>query len=184
MIKPILAAGAAGFVFLHAFANSWVELERWTHKTALIPAYETALKKLNLETIPTPMMPEPPPTPRQMVREETELMGINTSIIFALIDIESRWDSTAVSEKGAIGLMQVMPMHLKFCGLKTKAELFDPLKNIRCGLAVWKELQTKHQDLYTILRGYNCGAAGISNRCEKTVKYIHEFNKALLSEVG
>lgn len=185
MTKTILAAGMIGFLFFHAFCNGYVELERWSKEHAVTPVYQAAVKKLGLQAIP-PLIPAPPPkTLRQIIREEAEEQKLNPAVAFAIVDIESRWEPTAVSEAGALGLMQVMPQHAKsFCGLASKSELLIPEKNAHCGIKVFNELRTKHSDLYTVLRIYNCGYAAVSGRCKKAEEYIQKFNKALMSETN
>ena len=43
------------------------------------------------------------------VRRYASHYGVPAELVAALIDVESRWNSHAVSSKGALGLMQLMP---------------------------------------------------------------------------
>jgi soluble lytic murein transglycosylase-like protein len=50
-----------------------------------------------------------PAVAEQFVRQYAAHYRVPPELIAALIDVESRWDPQAVSDKGAMGLMQLMP---------------------------------------------------------------------------
>ncbi|GFR34887.1 hypothetical protein TCEA9_06990 [Thermobrachium celere] len=60
-------------------------------------------------------------------------------LVFAVIKVESNFDKNAVSNKGAVGLMQIKPSTAEYISnlLKDdsfdKSKLFDPDLNIRYG---------------------------------------------------
>ena len=76
---------------------------------------------------------------RKHLREASSAHGIDYELLQALIATESGFDSAAVSPKGAIGLMQVMPATAQRYGYagdrKTSLaqRLADPRTNIRAG---------------------------------------------------
>jgi soluble lytic murein transglycosylase-like protein len=43
------------------------------------------------------------------VRHYTSYYGVPVELVAALIDVESRWNPRAISSKGALGLMQLIP---------------------------------------------------------------------------
>lgn len=47
---------------------------------------------------------------RHIAREAAEKHNIDPKIFFSLIELESKWNCSAVSEKGAIGIAQVIPI--------------------------------------------------------------------------
>ena len=77
------------------------------------------------------------------------------SLVKAIIRVESDFNRRALSRKGAVGLMQVMPYTAPRVGL-TEADLWHPAKNILAGtrlLAVL--LRYYHCDLVSALVAYN-----------------------------
>jgi hypothetical protein len=95
----------------------------------------------------------------QFVSEAALRFGIPTSWIDAVIQMESRGVARAVSPKGAIGLMQIMPD--TWSGLRSRyglgADPFDPHDNILAGTAYLRELHDRYGAL-GFIAAYNSGA--------------------------
>jgi Transglycosylase SLT domain len=91
---------------------------------------------------------------RRIARE----VGIAPRLALSMAKVESRFDHKAVSPKGAIGVLQVMP-HVAWEGYDVPAErLFDPEVNIRIGLTVMKSLlQRFDHNVDLSLAAYNAG---------------------------
>lgn len=105
-----------------------------------------------------------------MVEREALLAGINPSLTRALAENESRFNPDAVSAKGAIGVMQVMPFNAKACGLGVK-ELFDAEPNIKCGVKLFKEELERHAfNPDRAVQSYN-GGPGCVNRCKESMEH-------------
>jgi soluble lytic murein transglycosylase-like protein len=80
-------------------------------------------------------------------------------LVMALIDVESRFDRWAVSNAGAVGLMQVMPFWPEKLGLH-QYELVHVAPNIRMGCAILRFYLTyEHNDVRRALARYN-GSVG------------------------
>ncbi|MCP5109621.1 MAG: lytic transglycosylase domain-containing protein, partial [bacterium] len=58
--------------------------------------------------------------------------GIERELVYAVIEVESAWNPRAVSSKGAVGLMQLMPETAAEFGVRDR---FDPADNVRGGVA-------------------------------------------------
>jgi soluble lytic murein transglycosylase-like protein len=58
--------------------------------------------------------------------------GVDRELVYAVIEVESAWNPRAVSAKGAVGLMQLMPETAAEFGVRDR---FDPADNIRGGVA-------------------------------------------------
>jgi soluble lytic murein transglycosylase len=56
--------------------------------------------------------------------------NVPSELIAAFIDVEARWNPRAVSNKGAVGLMQLMPATARRFGAR---DPFDPEQNIAAG---------------------------------------------------
>jgi soluble lytic murein transglycosylase-like protein len=99
------------------------------------------------------------PTPLDIIIErEAAINDLDASLIRAIIKVESDWKSDAVSHKNARGLMQVMPEHLKYFGLKSVDELHDDEKNIMAGTRLLREELDRFGNEVDALRAYNCGS--------------------------
>ncbi len=81
-------------------------------------------------------------------------------LILAVISVESSFDPTAESNRGAKGLMQVLTrVHAdKFVPFGGVAAAFDPLANMRVGAQILKEYMARDGTVETALKGY-VGAA-------------------------
>ena len=112
---------------------------------------------------------------------------IPVPFILAVVRGESFFDPRAISAKGAIGLMQVMPSTAADYGLKPD-DLLDPDKNIDVGTHYLLDLYTQMQDPYLTLAAYYCGSGGVDREnytlrqdCDDYVHYIHTHLKKILA---
>ena len=87
--------------------------------------------------------------------------GLNPSLVAAVAHVESRFDSRAVSHRGARGLMQLMPATGQRLGVRP-AELFDPEKNLDAGARYLRQLADRFgDDLSLVLAAYNAGEGAV-----------------------
>ena len=90
--------------------------------------------------------------------------NINKSLLYAIMHAESRFISSAISYKGAKGLMQVMPSVAKDLALKaniknfTEEKLHEPKINIKLAGVMIADLQQKFNKPYLSIAAYNAGA--------------------------
>lgn len=85
--------------------------------------------------------------------------GVSPSLVKAVIENESSYNSRAVSPKGAEGLMQLMPTTAASLGVD---DSFDPEKNVRGGVRYLRELLGKYQwDYSKALAAYNAGPKNV-----------------------
>jgi len=94
-----------------------------------------------------------------IVRKIAQKHGIEADLIHAIIRAESNYDSFAISEKGAMGLMQLMPDTAKTYGVNN---FYDPEENIEGGTKFLKDL-IKLFDGKTklVLAAYNAGQEAV-----------------------
>jgi soluble lytic murein transglycosylase len=92
---------------------------------------------------------------RAMVRHYAAHYNVPQELIAGLIDAESAWNLLAVSDKGALGLMQLMPETARHFGARNP---FDPEQNIAAGTRyVTMLMQEFHGDLRLVAAAYNAG---------------------------
>ncbi len=107
------------------------------------------------------------------IRAAAERHDLEVSLVLAVIHVESRFDSFAVSRVGAIGLMQILPSTgaelaaregLDWRGARS---LFDPFLNVRLGTAYLKQLTERYGNVPTALAAYNWGPGRIDKRLRR-----------------
>ena len=105
---------------------------------------------------------------RKAVRAASDKHDIDYELLQALIATESGFDAGAVSPKGAVGLMQVMPATAQRYGVSGDArrpveqKLTDPRTNIRTGTRYLRDLIRMFPgQLELALAAYNAGEGAV-----------------------
>jgi soluble lytic murein transglycosylase-like protein len=90
-----------------------------------------------------------------VISEAAKRTGLSSSLLKALIHVESYFNPRAVSKKGAMGLMQIMPENLQLLNIN---DPFDPWENIMGGAAYLKAMLERFSGrLPLALAAYNAG---------------------------
>jgi soluble lytic murein transglycosylase-like protein len=93
--------------------------------------------------------------------------GLDPALVKAVVAVESAFDPGAVSAKGAVGLMQVLPATGARYGVAGDApsmarKLLDPATNLRVGTRYLKDLLARFaHDIPLALAAYNAGEATV-----------------------
>jgi soluble lytic murein transglycosylase-like protein len=91
----------------------------------------------------------------RLLHGEARHAKIAPELVLAVIEVESRFDRYAISNSGALGLMQIMPFWLEEIG-QPKDNLFRMRTNLRFGCTILKYyLDQEHGDIYKALGRYN-----------------------------
>ncbi len=101
-----------------------------------------------------------------------EKYNVDDELIRAMIQVESGWNTEAVSNKGAQGLMQLMPRTAAMLGVSNP---FDPAQNIEGGVRYISDLTDKYRgDIEKALAAYNAGPARVDsgNIPEVSKRYV------------
>jgi soluble lytic murein transglycosylase-like protein len=97
----------------------------------------------------------PPQAINQLVEETANRFQVDPQLVHAIIKVESQYDPNAVSSKGAMGLMQLIPKTAKRFGVENP---FNPKENIEGGVGYLKHLLNLYGgDLSLSLAAYNAG---------------------------
>lgn len=114
------------------------------------------------------------------INEYSFKYGLDPDLIRAVIKVESNYNPKAVSPKGAIGLMQLMPSTAKLMGVK---DPYNIEENIYGGCKYLKFLLEEFSgDLKLALAAYNAGKEKVLQYrgippYEETVKYVKNVLK-------
>jgi soluble lytic murein transglycosylase-like protein len=85
--------------------------------------------------------------------------GLDPALVLAVANVESGLRPSAVSPKGARGLMQLMPPTARDMGV---TDVFDPLQNLEGGTRYLRELLSRYDgDLKRALAAYNAGPGAV-----------------------
>lgn len=116
------------------------------------------------------------------ISEHATRMGVAADLVRAVIQVESAFNPRAVSSKGAMGLMQLMPATAKDLGV---TDPFDPAQNIRGGVTYLKQLLDRFdQKVELALAAYNAGMGNVEKHgntvppFKETQNYVSKITKA------
>jgi hypothetical protein len=114
----------------------------------------------------------------QEIREIAARHGVDADLVEAVIRVESAFNPRAVSNKGAQGLMQLMPRTASALGVRNA---FDPYQNIDGGVRHLRYLLDRYPGNVSLaLAAYNAGEKavdyyrGIPPYAE-TTQYVHKI---------
>ena len=123
-----------------------------------------------------------PLTPQELVTRAATHNGLPPEIVHSVARAESNYRTDAVSPKGAIGVMQLMP--------GTAAELnanpYDPAQNVEAGARYLRDLLIKYENdphqVSKAIAAYNAGPAAVDKYngvppYRETVAYVNRVLK-------
>ena len=123
-----------------------------------------------------------------IIQEASNTFGLSFSLLKAMIRVESNFDSKAISKKGALGLMQIMPQNLRAFNIR---DPYDPKDNIMGGARYFKSLMERFEGkLPLALAAYNAGPTIVDKHrnippiketkdyVKKVMKYFYLYQKS------
>ena len=95
----------------------------------------------------------------QLVQETAHKHNVDPNLVSAVISTESNWNTSAISSKGALGLMQLIPETAQHFGVYNP---FDPTQNVEAGVTYLSNLLERYNgDLPKALAAYNAGPRAV-----------------------
>ncbi|MGD0962781.1 MAG: lytic transglycosylase domain-containing protein [Candidatus Acidiferrales bacterium] len=117
----------------------------------------------------------------RIVQEAAQRHRLDPALIKAVISTESGWNTRAISQRGAVGLMQLIPATAQRFGVGNP---FDPAQNVEGGTTYLKALLDRYNgDLPKSLAAYNAGehAVDLSGGVpayRETQRYVQKVTNA------
>ena len=104
-----------------------------------------------------------------IVDEVSRAHGLESALLHAVISVESHYNSNAVSRKGAMGLMQLMPQTAKRYGV---ADAFNPRQNLDGGAQYLRDLlRMFNNNVSLALAAYNAGEDAVMKHGNRIPPY-------------
>ena len=117
----------------------------------------------------------------EVIEEHAAEHNLPPELVRAVIQAESGFDSNAVSPKGAMGLMQLMPATASEFGVTNP---FHPEQNIRAGVAYLRRLLDRYDSNVSLaLAAYNAGPGAVERYSgippyRETRDYVKKITRA------
>lgn len=99
-----------------------------------------------------------PTTISELIARVAQEEGVDEALVRAVVQVESGGNPHAVSPKGAMGLMQLMPRTAEAMGVSNP---FDPEQNLRGGVRLLRGLLNEFGDARLALAAYNAGGPAV-----------------------
>jgi soluble lytic murein transglycosylase-like protein len=122
-----------------------------------------------------------------LIEQESAANAVDPNLVRAVIQAESAFNPWARSRKGAMGLMQLMPATARDYGVRNP---YDPVENIRAGVAYLKRLLVRFADNVELaLAAYNAGPKAVEKYgtavppYRETRNYVRRIRNATASTV-
>ena len=93
------------------------------------------------------------------IAKAAQANGLDPRLVQAVVEAESGGDPAAKSDKGAMGLMQLMPQTAQDMGL---TDPYDPAQNLEGGSRYLRTMIDKFGDLPLAIAAYNAGPGAVT----------------------
>ncbi len=117
-----------------------------------------------------------------LIQTHAALQRVRTSLVRAVMQVESGFNPWARSPKGAMGLMQIMPATAAEFGVR---DPFNPYENVRAGVSYLRKLLDRFNGNEELaLAAYNAGPGAVERNGQRippfaeTVAYVRKVRSA------
>jgi hypothetical protein len=149
----------------HGATVSTIRIDRRTGKLVRVVAGPSAsgTQTAGSQNVRLSPIAAPPARISELVEQSALAHQVDPLLVHSVIQVESNYNPYAVSNKGAEGLMQLMPSTSRMLGVTNS---FDPVENIEAGVKYLKYLQSLYHDDRLALAAYNAGPSAVSKYSE------------------
>ena len=122
---------------------------------------------------------KPSLSPRELADAAADKYGLPRQLVRSVMAAESGFQTQAVSPKGAIGLMQLMPETAQVLGV----DPYDPAQNVDAGTRYLRDLLNQYNfGLWHALAAYNAGPAAVDKYqgippYAETIRYVERIDR-------
>lgn len=141
-------------------------------RKSILAAKETAKKTPSVE----------PAAIHDLIENTARKHGVDPKLVHSVVRVESNYDQKAISPKGALGLMQLIPATAARFGVENP---FDPSQNLDGGVRYLKFLTERFQgNLQLALAAYNAGEGAVERHggippYRETQEYVTKITRRL-----
>ena len=103
---------------------------------------------------------------QEEISQACDTFDVEEAVVYSVINVESHFNKDAVSPKGAVGLMQILPSTAEEIKNELGYESYDlknPTDNIFMGTYYLSKLQRRFENETAALASYNAGPTNVSN---------------------
>ena len=142
-----------------------------------LPARTDAPQAVNAPNVkPAPQVPG---EIGKLIENAARQHAVDPQLVHAVIQVESNYNPNAVSPKGAVGIMQLIPSTARRLGVSNS---FDVRQNIEAGVRYLKYLQDTFRDDRLALAAYNAGEGAVLKYKDvppypETEQYVYQVGK-------
>ena len=129
-----------------------------------------------------PAAPLDRPALRDLAARVARRHQVDTALVLAVIEVESQYNPGAVSPRGAVGLMQLMPQTATRFAVR---DPLDPAENLDGGVRYLKELLARYDGQVRLaLAAYNAGEEAVERFSgippyRETVNYVERVRRMM-----
>ena len=122
---------------------------------------------------------KPALSPLEMADAAADKYGLPRRLVRSVMEAESGFDSQALSPKGAVGLMQLMPETAQALGV----DPYDPAQNVDAGTRYLRDLLNQYNfGLWHALAAYNAGPRAVDKYqgippYAETIHYVERIDR-------
>jgi len=188
----VLASGARMYVDRHEIDGTHVRMYYGTGYTEMPASYVAAFEAEEppapapapVEPAPAVALPAasaPAPSPEELADAAADRYGVPRLLVRSVMAAESGFQPDALSPKGAIGLMQLMPGTAQDLGVDPR----DPAQNVDAGVRYLRALLDRYDwGRWRTLAAYNAGPGAVDKYhwvppYRETIDYVIRIDKAM-----
>jgi soluble lytic murein transglycosylase-like protein len=153
-----------------------------------IEEYVAPAASVEEPVVPAAAVAAAPPTPRELIEQAAVKHGLRPEFVASVALAESAYRTDAISPKGAVGLMQLMPGTAQELGVDPR----DPAQNAEAGARYLKQLLLKYagspDPVRLALAAYNAGPAAVDKYrnippYRETQQYVERVLRRYLADL-